>query len=80
MIASLSQHLMLHKVGGDNTVDGTTVPVGGDTLSVTMMNMVAIMWLNKIQGGNKEMKKRRCKTQENQNLTSELRVTAPKRS
>ena len=48
MIAFLSQHLMQHKVGGDNTVDGTTVPVGGDTLSVTMMNMVAIMWLNKI--------------------------------
>ena len=48
MLAFLSQHLMPHKVAGDNTVDGTAVPVGGDKITVTMMNMVAMMWLDKI--------------------------------
>ena len=48
MLAFLSQHLMPYKRGGDNTVDGTVVPAGGDKITVTMMNMVAMLWLDKI--------------------------------
>ena len=48
MIAFLSQHLMPHKDNDRNSVDGTDVPAGGDKISVTLMNMVAMMWLTKI--------------------------------
>ena len=48
LVAFLTQHLMPHKVAGDNTVDGCAVPVGGDQLNVTHLNMVALMWLQRI--------------------------------
>merc|ERR1712155_210305 len=41
-------HLMPYKAGANNTVDGTAVPATGDKMSVSLMNLVAVMWLNKI--------------------------------
>ena len=45
----LLAHVRQHLLATDNvTVDGATVPRGGDKLSVSHMNMVALMWLRKI--------------------------------
>ena len=45
----LLAHVRQHLLATDNvTVDGATVPQGGDKLSVSHMNMVALMWLRKI--------------------------------
>ena len=48
MLSFVSMHLMPYKAGANNTVDGTAVPATGDKMSVSLMNLVAVMWLNKI--------------------------------
>ena len=45
LLAHVRQHLL---TTATVTVDGATVPQGGDKLSVSHMNMVALMWLRKI--------------------------------
>ena len=44
LMAHVRQHLLKTVV----TVDGATVPAGGDKLTVSHMNLVALMWLRKI--------------------------------
>ena len=48
MVAFISKHLMKRNGRQNVEVDGIFVPDNGDDLSVSMLNLVAIQWINKI--------------------------------
>ena len=48
LVAFMSRHLMPHNTKEEYSVDGIKVPATGDLLSVSMMNMLALRWLEKI--------------------------------
>ena len=45
MVSFMTKHLMKE---GVTEVDGVTVPTGGDSLSVSLLNMIALLWIKKI--------------------------------
>ena len=45
LVAFKTKHLMKRATDEKSTVDGVTIPVGGDKLSVSMLNMLALRWL-----------------------------------
>ena len=48
LVAFMNRHLMPHNTKEEYTVDGVKVPPTGDTLSVSMLNLLALRWLEKI--------------------------------
>ena len=45
LVAFMNRHLMPHNTKEEYTVDGVKVPPTGDTLSVSMLNLLALRWL-----------------------------------
>ena len=48
IVAFMSRHLMPKNAKQEHSVDGIQVPDNGDTLTVSMLNMLALRWLEKI--------------------------------
>ena len=45
LVAFMNRHLMPHNTKEEYTVDGVKGPPTGDTLSVSMLNLLALRWL-----------------------------------
>ena len=48
LVAFTGRHLMTHDGKQEYSVEGIKVPPAGDSLSVSMLNMLALRWLDKI--------------------------------
>ena len=48
LVAFTGRHLMVHNSKEEHIVDGIKVPPAGDSLSVSMLNMLTLRWLDRI--------------------------------